>query len=231
MIFGLFSRSGEALPREWIEAMEQRAARWPCDHFASHTIDGSHISIRERSQYAGAPAGGFALDDSAGRAVVLDGRIDNRAELRRALNLPEANDAALLLAAHRHWGADFARHLIGDFALAVLHDGSKRLDLARDAMGVRPLFHASGLGIHAFASSMDVLLALPFVDRTPNMVWLGDFLEIIKPDAEFHPLWRNRRTGPGHAAGHREGGSGDKPLLGPSPAHRRARYRRSRSGR
>lgn len=79
--------------------------------------------------------------------IVGDLRLDNRTELIASLRgalLKEASeitDIELALAAYEKWGEWFALHLIGEFAL-VLYDGRRqRLVLARDHIGVRPLYY------------------------------------------------------------------------------------------
>ena len=72
--------------------------------------------------------------------LVLDGRIDNRHDLGARLELDAtASDAGCVLAAYDAWGDGFAERLNGDFAVAIFDAGRKRLVLARDAIGVRPL--------------------------------------------------------------------------------------------
>lgn len=188
MIFGIYSRDNAPIRPDWIEGMRRRAQRWPADHEASHVGEGCFVAMRERSRHAGAATNASAAESDGRLAVVLDGRIDNREELRGELGLADGrNDAALVLAAFRRWGSDFPSRLIGDFAIALFSDAGGHMQLVRDQLGVRPLFLAHGDGFTAFASSMDVLLALPFVDMTPNRVWLGDFLEVIKPDHRSSP--------------------------------------------
>ncbi|MGA2953030.1 MAG: asparagine synthase-related protein [Caulobacteraceae bacterium] len=86
----------------------------------------------------------IAFDDGA--LIVADARIDARAELAAALRAAgqaprlDRPDVELILAAWRAWGEDCVTRLIGDFAFAVW-DG-RRLFLARDQMGVKPLYFA-----------------------------------------------------------------------------------------
>jgi len=97
-----------------------------------------------------------------GSAVVFDGRLDNRDDLRRALSAESAlSDAALTLAAHAKWSDEAPRHLIGDFAFVLWDAGGRRLLLSRDAMGHRPLFYASAAGATLVASEPQQILAHP----------------------------------------------------------------------
>lgn len=203
MIFGVLARGAEPVRQEWRDAMERRASAWPADHAARHAASHGFVALRERSAFAGAASAGFA--SNAAHALVFDGRLDNRRELCTELELGQAHDAEIALAAFDRWGENFAARLIGDFAMAVMGESRPTLTLARDAMGVRPLFVAQTAQFVAFASNMDVLLALPFVDRTPDHSWLVDFLEAIRTDATNTPYRGIAIMPPAHAARHGDG--------------------------
>ncbi len=166
--------------------MESRAARWPSDHRARFSASKCYIGVHERTQAPRDKQGGFATTNDGHSCAVIDGRLHNRTELQRALSV-RGNDASLILAAYKRWGHDFAARLVGEYTLAIADAGGDRLVLVRDAMGTRPLFVSQGQGYYAFASSMDALLPLPFVDRAEDKLWIHDFLEIVKPDASSTP--------------------------------------------
>jgi asparagine synthase (glutamine-hydrolysing) len=112
-----------------------------------------------------------------GAMLVLDGRIDNRQELLERLELPPTvSDAVSVLAAYDVWGDAFPEHLNGDFAVA-LYDGSrKRLLLARDALGMRPLYYFTVGSTVGFASEIKALLEHPDAKREIDPEGLADFL-------------------------------------------------------
>lgn len=125
--------------------------------------------------------------------LVMDGRVDNREEMIRALGLPEAflrrPDSALVMAGYRRWGADMVKHLLGDFALAVWDARERRLLLARDHFGIRPLYyvHRPGKAL-AFASEIKALRALGLVSDEPNERKIAEFLLFpvqIEPEMTF----------------------------------------------
>ena len=111
-----------------------------------------------------------------------DVRIDGRAELRRALGaagetvMPNANDARLVLHAYRAWGEACAAHLIGDFAFAIWDTERALLLCARDALGVKPLFHTMAAGAFVCSNTLCTVLAHPAVSRAPHVPALVDFL-------------------------------------------------------
>jgi asparagine synthase (glutamine-hydrolysing) len=96
--------------------------------------------------------------------LTIDGRLDNREELLRVLNMSSsqgAPDSALLLRAYQKWGAACADRLVGEFAFAIWDARQRRLYCCTDPMGVRPLFHTEiPGGYFAFASEVKALLAI-----------------------------------------------------------------------
>ena len=112
-----------------------------------------------------------------GATLVLDGRLDNRDELLHTLELPRVtSDAGCILAAYEQWGERFVERLNGDFALAVFDPRQPRLVLARDAIGIRPLYYSHSDRLFAFASEIKALLAHPEIPARPDDEGLADYL-------------------------------------------------------
>ncbi len=117
----------------------------------------------------------------SGPALVFDGRLDNRAELLALLDKsPEISsdspDPALALAAYEKFGEEFAGRLNGDFAVAVFDRRRQRLVLARDALGVRPLYYTRAGRTFLFASEIKALFAHPRIVPRPDDDLLAEFL-------------------------------------------------------
>lgn len=116
-----------------------------------------------------------------GVMLVFDGRLDNRETLIAALDEDadagkRRSDADLVLAAYRKWNVAFAEHLNGDFAAGVFDPNDRRLLLARDAMGVRPLYYVHTPRLVAFASEIKALLAHPAISAQPDDEGIADFM-------------------------------------------------------
>jgi asparagine synthase (glutamine-hydrolysing) len=113
--------------------------------------------------------------------LVYNGEIYNYLELRDELaSLGHAfrsgSDSEVLLSAYREWGSAALGRFTGMFAFAVLDLRGRRLFLARDPLGIKPLFYATWPGGMAFASEIKALLALPQVGRRVAPGPLYDYL-------------------------------------------------------
>jgi asparagine synthase (glutamine-hydrolysing) len=115
----------------------------------------------------------------SGAMLVMDGRLDNRENLVRALALDRrVSDARCVMSAYERWPGSFVERLAGDFAVAVFDPSAQRLVLARDAMGVRPLYYFHGARLFAFASEIKALLAHPDITPKPDDEGVADCLLI-----------------------------------------------------
>ncbi len=117
------------------------------------------------------------LVGASGVRVVFDGRIDNRGDLAHQLGLEtDARswpDSAFVVAAFEKWGTECTHKLIGDYSFAAWNAATRRLVLARDHMGHRPLFFHRGAGFFMFASTPSALFANP---RVPMDLDDGNFV-------------------------------------------------------
>jgi asparagine synthase (glutamine-hydrolysing) len=124
-----------------------------------------------------------------GVMIVMDGRLDNRGDLMFALGVSHrASDAACVLAAYDGWGDRFAEHLNGDFALAIFDESKRQLLLARDAIGIRPLYYFRSERLFAFASEIKALLAHPGIPTRVDDEGLADFLIVGNRPDERHDI-------------------------------------------
>jgi len=117
----------------------------------------------------------------SGTALVFDGRLDNREDLLASLEDArsvgrDAPDAALVLAAYEVFGERLPERLSGDFALGLFDPHRRQLLLARDAMGVRPLYYCRRAHLIVFASEIKALLVHPDVPARPDDELLARFL-------------------------------------------------------
>ncbi len=114
--------------------------------------------------------------------LVFNGEIYNYRELRAELRDLGAvfhtdGDSEVILAAWQRWGADCLSRLHGMFAFAIYDLQNRSLFLARDRLGVKPLYMAQlSDGSLAFASELKGLLAHPSLRREVDPLAVEDYL-------------------------------------------------------
>lgn len=126
---------------------------------------------------------GGAQPMHSGECVVsFNGEIYNFREVRSDLEarghiFVTDSDTEVILAAWRQWGPDCLSRLNGMFAFALYDGGEDALFLARDRLGVKPLYYAElSDGALVFASELKGLLAHPMLRRDPDPRAIEDFL-------------------------------------------------------
>ena len=85
-------------------------------------------------------------------------------------------DSEVIIHAYEQWGPDCVHRFNGMFAFAIWDSRQRRLFMARDRLGVKPLYYWSNGTRIAFSSELKGLLALPFVPRRLNMQALQSYL-------------------------------------------------------
>ena len=122
------------------------------------------------------------LADETGNVVLtLDGRVDNRDELKAALKgkgieLRTDTDAELVLRAYQAWGEDCAGRIIGDFAFVIWDKRQRKLVAARDPMGVRPFYYCLEGQTLRCGSELRQILEDRTVRREPNEGMVAEYL-------------------------------------------------------
>ncbi|HEX8980018.1 MAG TPA: N-acetylglutaminylglutamine amidotransferase [Parasulfuritortus sp.] len=109
------------------------------------------------------------VDDEAGLALVFNGTIYNYPKLRAELickghAFHSDGDTEVILRAYAEWGEACVERLHGMFAFAIWDRGKGRLFLARDRLGIKPLYYSLADGFVRFASSSQALLAAGGID-------------------------------------------------------------------
>lgn len=123
---------------------------------------GMAMAFGARHVWTGEAAAQQPIHGAGGLVATWDGRLDNRDDLLLCLDgrlSGDASDAGVALAVFERWGIDGLRSLIGDWSLAIWDNANRVLHLARDYMGVRPLYyHLAGDAV-MWASSLGELAA------------------------------------------------------------------------
>jgi asparagine synthase (glutamine-hydrolysing) len=115
--------------------------------------------------------------------VVFNGEIYNYRELRSMLQrrghrFATASDTEVIVHLYEDAGDECVHQLRGMFAFALWDIRQKRLVLARDRLGIKPLYYADRGGCLVFGSEIKALLQHPAVEARPNLESLGHFLSL-----------------------------------------------------
>ena len=122
------------------------------------------------------------VDDAAGLALIYNGELYNFKALRSELEalgvvFVSHSDTEVLLRAWQHWGEACLPRLVGMFAFAVWDLRAQRVFLARDQLGIKPLYYGfTSTGDLVFASELKGLLSHPGVERRLDPQALEDYL-------------------------------------------------------
>lgn len=143
------------------------------------------------------------LNDSDNFCLTFDGRVDNRDEIRKALEetgakLRTDTDAELILRAFEYWGENCLQRVIGDFAFAIWDKRNRQFFCARDPLGIKPFYYYTDASRFIFGSELCQLFTDPGVPREPNEGMIGEYLACAIIDHE-ETLYRGvYRLPPGH---------------------------------
>jgi asparagine synthase (glutamine-hydrolysing) len=128
------------------------------------------------------PAGAQPMvDPQLGLTAVFNGCIYDYRELRAELEghghrFFSTSDTEVVLKGYAQWGTDVVDHLHGMFAFVVHERDTGRVVLARDRLGIKPLYLAETPGRLRFASTLPALLAAGDVDTSIDPVALHHYL-------------------------------------------------------
>ncbi|WP_375206972.1 asparagine synthase-related protein [Hyphococcus sp.] len=154
---GICAGPGEA----WHEEKIRKAARQSLSAIQSSGVNPSSHHFEGGALLSAAGYAGLdgLYHDNKGNAAVIEGRLDDVAELADALGVAgQLEDVALLLTAYDRWGLDVVENIKGNFTFALWDAGQKQLLAARDAIGFGPLYYALHEGTLLFGSRMEALL-------------------------------------------------------------------------
>ncbi len=159
----------------WHEA--RQAVEAMCEHMVPRGPDGGGLETFEQARRAlvlgsrrlaiidPTPDGDQPMSDpERGTTIVFNGMIYNFRELRdrlatEGLSFTSSCDTEVVLKAYGHFGISCVQHLRGMYAFAIWDARTQRLVLARDPLGIKPLYYAQPRGAFLFASQVRTLLA------------------------------------------------------------------------
>lgn len=197
--------------RDIVEGMCLRIAHRGPDEQGVHVE--SHVALGSRRLSIIDLAGGHQpLSNEDGSIwVAFNGEIYNYRDLaallrRRGHQFATQSDTEVLVHAYEEFGDEFLEHLNGMFALAIWDRPRRRLLLARDRTGIKPLYYAQHDRTLLFGSELKAILAYPGVPRSIDLVAMNEYLSF-----EYVPAPRSIFQGisklpPGHLLTYTIGG-------------------------
>jgi asparagine synthase (glutamine-hydrolysing) len=185
-ICGVAGQADESL----MKAMLARIAhRGPDDEgiYITSTSNGQQVGLGHRrlSIIDLSPGGHEPMADASGQIwLTFNGEIYNFKSVRRTLEAAghrfrSDSDAEVIIYAYLEWGRDFLSRLNGMFALAIWDARDESLLLARDRLGIKPLYYADTPAGLAFASEIKALLAIPGIERSVDLAALDQFMSFL----------------------------------------------------
>ncbi|MDX3772887.1 asparagine synthase (glutamine-hydrolyzing) [Chromatiaceae bacterium AAb-1] len=164
-IHGLVSTSSRQFPAQWLDAMGDITRHRGPDDSGSYLADGVALGMRRLSVIDLAGGHQPITSDDGSLVLVCNGEIYNYRELRRQFagqyTFKTNSDVEVILPLYQRYGADCLQHLNGMFAFALWDSRQKQLLLARDRLGIKPLYYAQKQDWLAFSTEAKAIVALP----------------------------------------------------------------------
>jgi asparagine synthase (glutamine-hydrolysing) len=165
-----------------LQAMNERlAARGPdgAGSFQRGALGLAHrrLTIIDLSRAGEQPM----IDSELGLSLVFNGCIYNYQELRHELEQHgyrffSSSDTEVILKAYHRWGSDCVTRFLGMFAFVIAERDSGRLVMARDRLGIKPLYWARTGQWLRFASTLPALLAGGGIDTAIDRTALHHYM-------------------------------------------------------
>ena len=181
--------------------------------FSARGIGLTHV----RLSIVGLSDGKQPMRNSDGSIVIaFNGEIFNYVELREELKAKGHRfrtecDTEVLLALYETFGEECLQRLNGDFAFAIWDGRNRRLVLARDRMGVRPLFYTRLRDTLYFASEIKALLQVPGIDAELDPLALDQIFTLWAPIAPRTAFKGIFELEPGHVLTAQDGQIAERP--------------------
>jgi asparagine synthase (glutamine-hydrolysing) len=171
-ICGEYNWNGSVPQLDTLQNMLDQLEKRGPDHVGTFS-DGSlafghrRLSIIDLSEKAHQPM----VDQHSGLALVFNGSIYNHPELREELkekghSFFSSGDTEVILKAYAEWGEACVQRFKGMFAFAIWDLKEKSLFIARDRMGIKPLYYANTTSGIRFASNTQALLQYKDIDTS-----------------------------------------------------------------
>ena len=170
----LAQRGPDASGTRIVDLVDRPEVRWP------YGIGHRRLSIQDLSESGAQP-----MTDGDGHALVYNGELYNSPALRRELEAAGhrfrgTSDTEVLLRGYVEWGDEVLSRIEGIFSFALVDEPKGRVLLARDRLGVKPLYWAQHEGALLAGSAPRSLIAIePALRSEIDRVAIAQFLSLL----------------------------------------------------
>ncbi|MDR4286069.1 asparagine synthase (glutamine-hydrolyzing), partial [Bacillus thuringiensis] len=145
------------------------------------------------------------LKDETNYAICYNGELYNTEDirkelLRRGYTFKGHSDTEVLLASYIEWKEECVDHLNGIYAFAVWDEQKEQVFIARDRLGVKPLFYKYDSGRLLFGSELKAILSHPDVKAEVTLEGLSEIFGLGPSRTPGHGIYAGiKELRPGHA--------------------------------
>lgn len=180
-IVGIFNLNGEPVDKMLLSSMTSCLAHRGPDDEGLYFGDGVGLGHRRLSIVDLSPTGHQPMNNESGNLwITYNGEVYNAADIRKEslgnVNFKGRSDTEVVLYAFEKWGKECLNRFNGMFAFAIWDSVRRRLFVARDRFGVKPLFYFFDGKRFVFASEIKALLKCPFVPCLPDLATAYSYL-------------------------------------------------------
>jgi asparagine synthase (glutamine-hydrolysing) len=202
-IAGIYRYRGKGEDFAVVQAMLTRLERRGPDDSGIFAAEPAVLGHRRLAILDLSPSGHEPMESPDGRYLItFNGEIYNYEEVRGELGVERnamrsQTDTEILLLAWERWGVQALPRLVGQWAFAVFDRAERRLWLARDRFGEKPLFYHESMDALVFASSLEALVQHPQVPRQLDPECLVEYVTlryVVSPRTVLHQV---KKLGPG----------------------------------
>jgi asparagine synthase (glutamine-hydrolysing) len=202
-IAGIFLRDGEPVNEAIISAMCSAMVHRGPDERGTYISNNIGIGMT-RLSIIDIENGSQPICNEHGNIwVVSNGEIYNFQELRERLisigyRFKTRSDTEVIAHLYEEYGVDCVRHLRGMFAFAIWDDRRNRLMIARDRVGIKPLYYFENGRDIAFASELKSLLQYPTIERRIDLESLQYLFAFMTTPPDASIIANVKKLEPGH---------------------------------
>ncbi len=193
------SREGAPISKEVLERMNRSIAHRGPDEDGFFINDKVGLASRRLSIIDLASGQQPITNEDQSMWIVFNGEIYNYRELKNYLekhghSFKTNSDTEVILHLFEEFGTECVQHLDGIFAFAIWNEKTQELMLARDRMGIKPMYYTHLPNWQfIFGSEMKAILANPAVERKIDLISLNEYLSyeyVPTPRTIMRNIWR-----------------------------------------